>query len=55
MSNNNDLGFERNILSITECQTRKTYIDPELRRSGWLKKYIKEEVNSVNSPYAKYK
>lgn len=37
--------------SITEFETRKKYIDPSLDRVGWLKKYIKEEVNPVKSDF----
>ena len=37
--------------SISEFETRKKYIDPSLERAGWLKKYIKEEVNSVKSNF----
>lgn len=37
---------------INEHRTRKRYIDPELEKRGWLKKYIKEEVNSVKSDFA---
>ena len=36
---------------ISEFKTRKQYIDPALERRGWLKKYIKEEVNSVKSDF----
>ena len=36
---------------INEHQTRKKYIDPELEKRGWHKKYIKEEVNSVKSDF----
>ena len=36
---------------INENQTRKQYIDPELEKAGWIKKYIKEEVNSVKSDF----
>jgi type I restriction enzyme R subunit len=37
--------------SISEFETRKKYIDPSLDRVGWLKKYIKEEVNPVKSDF----
>ncbi len=40
-----------NIRSINENQTRKELIDPVLSKMGWLKKYIKEEVNSVKSDF----
>ncbi|RLG15680.1 MAG: restriction endonuclease subunit R [Candidatus Nanohalarchaeota archaeon] len=40
---------------ITEYQTRKKYIDPDLKKVGWLKKYIKEEVNSVKSDFRQKK
>ena len=36
---------------LSEFETRKQYIDPELERQGWLSKYIKEEVNSVKSNF----
>lgn len=36
---------------FSEAKTRKQYIDPALNRRGWLKKYIKEEVNSVKSDF----
>lgn len=41
--------------SIGEKQTREKYIDPELKRRKWLKKYIKEEVNSVKSDFVNKK
>ena len=43
--------FKDIIGSITEFETRKKYIDPSLDRVGWLKKYIKEEVNPVKSDF----
>jgi len=39
------------IILISENQTRKELIDPLLAKMGWLKKYIKEEVNSVKSDF----
>jgi hypothetical protein len=39
------------IILISENQTRKQLIDPLLAKMGWLKKYIKEEVNSVKSDF----
>lgn len=36
---------------LSEFKTRKQYIDPELKKQGWLPKYIKEEVNSVKSNF----
>lgn len=39
------------ITSIDEKETRKKYIDPALKRIGWLDKYIKIEVNSVKSDF----
>lgn len=36
---------------INENQTRKKFIDPVLNKTGWIKKYIKEEVNSVKSDF----
>ena len=41
--------------SISKKSTREKYIDPELRRRKWLLKYVKEEVNSVNSDFVKKK
>ena len=37
--------------SLSEKITREKYIDPELKKRGWLKKYLKEEVNSVKSDF----
>ena len=36
---------------INEHKTRKEHIDPELKKMGWLRKYIKEEVNTVKSDF----
>jgi type I restriction enzyme, R subunit len=36
---------------MDEKQTREQLIDKQLRSAGWLKKYIKEEVNSVRSKF----
>ncbi|MCH8519867.1 MAG: DEAD/DEAH box helicase family protein [Nanoarchaeota archaeon] len=36
---------------FTEKQTREELIDKALRKSSWLHKYIKEEVNSVKSNF----
>ncbi|PKL71883.1 MAG: restriction endonuclease subunit R, partial [Methanobacteriales archaeon HGW-Methanobacteriales-2] len=36
---------------LSEFKTRKQYIDPELKKQGWLPKYIKGEVNSVKSNF----
>lgn len=36
---------------LSELLTRKQYIDPQLEKAGWLKKYIKDEVNSVKSDF----
>jgi type I restriction enzyme R subunit len=41
--------------SIGEKRTREKYIDPELRRRKWLRKYIQEEVNSVKSDFVNKK
>lgn len=38
---------------ISEHQTRKKIIDPELEKKGWIRKYIKEEVNTVKSNFGK--
>ncbi len=35
---------------MDEKETRKL-IDKQLEKAGWLKKYIKEEVNSVKSDF----
>jgi len=35
-----------------EKKTRKDRIYPELRKRGWLDKYVKEEVNSVKSNFS---
>ena len=37
----------------SEHKTRKELIDPEIKKRGWLKKYIKEELNSVKSDFIK--
>lgn len=37
---------------INENKTRKKLIDPVLKKYGWYKQYIKEEVNSVKSDFA---
>jgi len=39
------------ITSIDEKETRKKYIDPALKKVGWLNKYVKQEVNSVKSDF----
>jgi type I restriction enzyme R subunit len=36
---------------ISEAKTREEFIDKELKKRGWLKKYIKDEVNSVKSDF----
>jgi len=36
---------------MDEAETRKEKIGPVLKRVGWLKEYIKEEVNSVKSNF----
>ncbi|MFH1432575.1 MAG: DEAD/DEAH box helicase family protein [archaeon] len=36
---------------MDEKQTREQLIDKQLKSAGWLKKYIKEEVNSVKSNF----
>ena len=43
--------YTENITSISEAKTRKQYIDPLLKKTGWLEKYIKVEVNSVKSNF----
>ncbi len=34
-------------MDLSEKETRELLIDKELKRRGWLKNYIKEEVHSV--------
>ena len=36
---------------MNEKQTREQLIDKQLKSVGWLKSYIKEEVNSVRSDF----
>ena len=36
---------------MSERQTREQFIDKQLKSVGWLKNYIKEEVNSVRSKF----
>jgi len=36
---------------LSEKETREKIIDPILERVGWIKKYIKEEVNSLKSDF----
>ncbi|MDP3034194.1 MAG: restriction endonuclease subunit R, partial [Methanobacteriaceae archaeon] len=43
--------YTDDVSQISEHKTRKEYIDPLLKRTGWLEKYIKEEVNSVKSNF----
>ncbi|MDO8870545.1 MAG: DEAD/DEAH box helicase family protein [Methanobacteriaceae archaeon] len=43
--------YTDDVSQISEHKTRKEYIDPLLERTGWLDKYIKEEVNSVKSNF----
>lgn len=42
---------KKEIRLINENQTRKELIDPDLKKVGWLPKYIKEEVNSIKSDF----
>jgi len=37
--------------NISERETREQLIDKQLKAVGWLKSYIKEEVNSVRSKF----
>jgi type I restriction enzyme R subunit len=46
---------EKTLEPISEKITREKYIDPELIKRGWLKKYVKEEVNSVKSDFVNKK
>ena len=43
--------YTDSVTTISEAKTRKQYIDPLLEKTGWLDKYIKEEVNSVKSNF----
>lgn len=36
---------------MNERQTREQHIDKQLRSAGWIKTYVKEEVNSVRSDF----
>lgn len=36
---------------MSEKQTREELIDKQLKKAGWLKTYVKEEVNSVRSNF----
>ena len=36
---------------MDEKQTREQLIDKQLKSAGWLKSYIKEEVNSIKSNF----
>jgi type I restriction enzyme, R subunit len=36
---------------LTEKQTREQLIDESLKRTGWKKEYVKEEVNSIKSNF----
>ena len=38
-------------MNMDEKQTREQLIDKQLKSVGWLKNYIKEEVNSVSSKF----
>jgi len=38
-------------MDLNEAETRKKVIDPKLELVGWIKKYIKEEVNSLKSNF----
>ena len=38
---------------ITEKKTREEFIDKQLAKEGWIKKYIKDEVNSIRSNFVK--
>ena len=38
-------------MKLSEAQTRKIHIDKQLKQVGWIKKYIKEEVNTVKSNF----
>lgn len=40
-------------MHLSEAETRKDKIDPLLKRVGWQKEYIKEEVNPVKSDFNK--
>ena len=36
---------------LSEAETRKKIIDPQLKDAGWLKTYVKDEVNSLKSNF----
>lgn len=36
---------------LSEAETRKKIIDPQLKEVGWLKAYVKDEVNSLKSNF----
>lgn len=36
---------------MSEKQTREDLVDRQLRKVGWIKSYVKEEVNSVRSNF----
>ena len=38
---------------ITEKKTREEFIDKQLAKEGWIKKYIKDQVNSIRSNFDK--
>ena len=38
-------------MEMNEKQTRENLIDKQLKAAGWVKKYVKEEVNSVRSDF----
>ncbi len=38
-------------MQLSEAETRKEKIDPLLKRVGWAKEYIKEEVNCIKSNF----
>lgn len=45
------MGSENSSGSMSEKRTRERYIDPELKKRGWISKYVQKEVNSVKSDF----
>lgn len=42
---------QEDFVSSDEKATREKYIDPALKKRGWIEKYVKLEVNSVKSDF----
>ena len=39
------------MVNLSEAETRKKIIDPQLKEIGWLKAYVKDEINSLKSNF----